>query len=162
MGECEVCGAMKVSTKQVQMGKADVHACMRCMEKLGLATKEVAPGLKLSQNRRPAQSFKTGRKNDIMAKQEKELSVDFASIISNARKQKGWNHSELGKRMAETVNVIKSAEAGKPPTDSVVKKFERVLGISLLVEATQSGTSRIINSNERGMTLGDYFKQNGA
>ena len=33
--------------------------------------------------------------------------------------------------MAETVNVIKSAESGKPPTDSVTKKFERVLGINL-------------------------------
>ena len=46
MGECEVCGAMKVGTRSVLMGKANVHACMRCVEKLGLAPKQVAPGIK--------------------------------------------------------------------------------------------------------------------
>ena len=42
-----------------------------------------------------------------MTKAEKELVDDFASRISNARMSKGWNQAELGKRMAETVNVIK-------------------------------------------------------
>ena len=64
-----------------------------------------------------------------MAKQEKELVADFASRISTARESKGWNQSELGKRMAETVNVIKSAESGKPPTDSVTRNLNEFWGL---------------------------------
>ena len=96
-----------------------------------------------------------------MSKSEKELVDDFASRISNARMSKGWNQAELGKRMAETVNVIKSAESGKSPTDSVIKKFERVLGIVLMEISVPTETSRVVKGNNRGMTLGDYFNQNG-
>ena len=160
MGECEVCGAMKVGTRSVLMGKANVQACMRCVEKLGLAPKQVAPGLKFTENR-PNHSYKPKRRNDIMAKQEKELVSDFASRIASARESKGWNQSELGKRMAETVNVIKSAESGKPPTDSVIKKFERVLGINLMEFSVQEGTSRVTKNTNRGMTLGDFLNKNG-
>tara|TARA_B100000965_G_scaffold174520_1_gene145650 strand:+ start:2457 stop:2942 length:486 start_codon:yes stop_codon:yes gene_type:complete len=160
MSECEICGAMKVSTKSVIMGKAHVNACMRCVEKLGLNPKQVAPGIKISQNRTNT-PFKSKRRNDIMSKQEEELVDDFASKIASARKSKGWNQAELGKRMAETVNVIKSAESGKPPTDSVIRKLERVLGISLMELSSPLETSRVVKGNSRGMTLGDFFKQNG-
>ncbi len=161
MSECEVCGAMKVSTREVMMGKAPVLACSRCVDKLGLAPKNVAPGLKISNSKRNS-SFKNRKRNDIMAKQEKELAPDFPSRIIKSRELKGWTHAELGKRMAETVNVIKSAESGKPPTDSVVNKLERVLGIELLIYPEQEQTKKIIGTNNRGMTLGDFFKQNGA
>ena len=93
--------------------------------------------------------------------QEKELVDNFASRISGEREAKGWSQQELGKRMAETVNVIKSAESGKAPTDSVVRKFERVLGISLMEFSSPDETSRIIKGSKQGMTLGDYFNQNG-
>lgn len=160
MGECEVCGAMKVGTRSVLMGKAQVNACMRCVEKLGLAPKAVAPGLKMPSSRVNTR-FNPKRRNNIMAKSEKELVEDFATRISSARSAKGWNHAELGKRMAETVNVIKSAESGKRPTDSVVKKFERVLGITLMEISGPSETSRVIKGNKKGMTLGDFFNDNG-
>ncbi|HII44932.1 MAG TPA: TIGR00270 family protein [Candidatus Poseidoniaceae archaeon] len=160
MGECEICGAMNVGVRLVLMGKTNVYACQRCVEKLGLASNKVAPGIKQSLTRQ-VKTTKSRRKNDIMAKQEKELVDDFASKIAAARQSKGWNQSELGKRMAETVNVIKSAESGKPPTDSVVKKFERVLGISLMDYTTPTETSRLTKGSNRGMTLGDFFNQNG-
>ena len=65
------------------------------------------------------------------------------------------------KEWRETVNVIKAAENGKHPTDSVIKKFERVLGISLMVDSRPEETSRLYNDNSKGFTLGDYFNQNG-
>ena len=61
--------------------------------------------------------------------------------------------------MAETINVIKSAESGKPPTDSVIKKFEMILGIELMVESSNDHQSMIgQGSSSRGMTIGDYLK----
>lgn len=161
MADCELCGAMKVGVKQVPMGKTVVSACSRCIEKMGLAPKEVAPGLKIAQKRQMTtySSRKSGK--NIMTKSSKELSDNFSTLISDARKKRGWNHATLGKRMAETVNVIKSAENGKHPTDSVIKKFERILGITLMVDSKPEETSRLFKDDSRGLTLGDYFSQNG-
>ena len=36
---------MKVGTRSVIMGKAEVQACKRCSDKMGLTEKKVAPGL---------------------------------------------------------------------------------------------------------------------
>ena len=166
MADCELCGAMKVSVKRVKMGKTEVTACARCMDKMNLGPKETAPGLAKAQSMhtRPAHSTAyaaRGRKGkDIMLKNEKELASDFGKRITNARKAKGWNHATLGKRMAETVNIIKATESGKRPTDGVLRKFERVLGISLWVAASEETTTQIDQSSSRGMTLGDYFTDN--
>lgn len=161
MADCELCGAMKVGVRHVKMGKAEVAACARCTEKMNLGPKETAPGLSRVQPSpsTPSLGFaaKGKRGKDIMLKSEKELAGDFAARISTARKSKGWNQSTLGKRMAETVNIIKSTESGKRPTDSVLKKFERVLGISLFVSVTASETRQVANPSSRGMTLGDYL-----
>ena len=166
MADCELCGAMKVSVKRVKMGKTEVTACGRCIDKMNLGPKETAPGLAKAQamNSRPAHTSAyaaRGRKGkDIMLKNEKELASDFGKRISKARKAKGWNHATLGKRMAETVNIIKATESGKRPTDGVLKKFERVLGISLWVAASEETTTHVDRSSSRGMTLGDYFTDN--
>lgn len=70
MGECELCGAVKVGVRQVRTGKTEVLACSRCIEKLNLGTKGEAPGLQ--QARRSGTSHST-RKNDLMSKGAKEL-----------------------------------------------------------------------------------------
>ena len=164
MSDCELCGAMKVSVRQVTMGKATVSACSRCTEKMNLAPKATAPGLARAQmmNARPAHQTgytARGKKGkDIMLKAEKELVHDFAKRIADARKAKGWNQPTLGKRMAETVNIIKSTESGKRPTDSVLKKFERVLSITLFEVPSAQATQRVDTSVSRGMTLGDYLE----
>ena len=162
MADCELCGAMKVGVRQVPMGKTVVSACSRCVEKMGLVPKQVAPGIKMANKVSHSTTYSSKRKGkNIMMKSEKELSEDFANLISKARKNKGWNQATLGKRMAETINVIKSAENGKHPTDSVIKKFERVLGIKLMVDSKPEETSRVFKGDSRGLTLGDFFNQNG-
>ena len=69
--------------------------------------------------------------------------------------------AELGDK-TQIATLMLSAESGKPPTDSVVNKLERVLGIELLIYPEQEQTKKIIGTYNRGMTLGDFFKQNGA
>lgn len=166
MADCELCGAMKVGVKHVKTGRTEVAACSRCIEKLNLGPKPVAPGLAraLSSTPRAGQSS-TGtrthstRGKNIMTRSVKDLADDFSLRISNARKKKNLNQSQLGKRMAETVNVVKSAESGKRPTDSVIKKFERVLGINLMVEHKSVNTRMVNDGPSRGFTLGDYFNK---
>ena len=104
MADCELCGAIKVSVRQVTMGKAVVSACSRCIDKLGLAPKQVAPGVKIANSPTNSTSYSSKhRGKNIMLKNEKELTGNFASLISQARKKKGWNQATLGKRMAETI-----------------------------------------------------------
>ena len=86
-----------------------------------------------------------------------ELADDFAKRIQQARATRQWSQQQLAKKMAETVNIIKSAESGKRPTDSGVRKFERVLGIKLMVERTASESRFIDAGPSRGMTFGDYL-----
>lgn len=156
MGECELCGAVKVGVKRVRTGKTEVAACGRCIEKMNLAPKSEAPGI---QRARSFASAPTPRKkrNDIMSRSSKELADDFHKRISQARGSRNWTQQQLAKKMAETVNIIKSAEAGKRPTDSVIRKFEQVLSIDLMVERTADEARHINAGPTRGMTFGDYL-----
>jgi uncharacterized protein (TIGR00270 family) len=160
MGDCELCGATNVSTREHRVNKAMLAICQKCVGQMNLAPKEEAPGLTQARRQSTAKpKQRSFRKSNIMNKQERELADDFSRRIINGRQSKGWSQAQLGQRMAETVNVIKSAESGKPPTDSVVRKLEMILGIELMIEPTGDHQSMIgQNSNSRGMTIGDYLK----
>lgn len=159
MGECELCGAVKVSVRQVRTGKTEVLACSRCTEKMNLGPKPVAPGLQRAQ-RTPASSG-APRRNDLMSRGAKELVGDFHKRIARARSGKGWTQVQLAKEMAETVNVVKAAESGKRPTDNVIKKFESTLEIELMTEREAEETRFVNAGSSRGMTFGDFFNQQG-
>ena len=109
MADCELCGAMKVGVKHVKTGRTEVAACSRCIEKLNLGPKPVAPGLARAFSTPPrtghtntSSRTNSHKKHDPMVRGEKDLADDFSQRISSARKQKNWNQSQLGKRMAET------------------------------------------------------------
>ncbi|MDC3298141.1 multiprotein-bridging factor 1 family protein [Candidatus Poseidoniaceae archaeon] len=161
MADCELCGAMKVSTRSVLMGKAEVQACKRCTDKMGLDEKKVAPGL--SQARKAPTPTSggysgQGRKGkDIMLRGEKELASDFSRRVSQARNSKGWDKHQLARKMAEKVNIISNVESGKRPTDAVIRKLERTLGITLMVEATPDQNRHVNSGDGRGLTLGDFL-----
>lgn len=95
-----------------------------------------------------------------MLRGEKELASDFSKRIIQAREAKGWDKKELAKRMAEKVNIIINAESGKRPTDSVVRKLERTLDITLMVEARPDENRKVNTSSGRGFTLGDFLLGN--
>ena len=161
MADCELCGAMKVSTRSVIMGKAEVQACKRCSDKMGLDEKKMAPGIAQARTGPIATSGGyggIGRKGkDIMLRGEKELTSDFAKIIATARNKRGWDKRELARRMAEKVNVINNVESGKRPTDVVIRKLERTLDITLMVEAKPDENRHVNSGDGRGLTLGDFL-----
>ncbi len=156
MGECELCGAVKVSVKRVRTGKTEVAACERCIAKMNLAPKVEAPGLRRARAMPRAPSPRKG-KNNIMTRSSKELADDFPRRISQARETRQWSQQELAQRMAETVNIVKATESGKRPTDAVITKFERALNISLMVERSANETRHVNAGPSRGMTFGDYL-----
>ena len=164
MGDCELCGAMNVGCKSVTMGRALVQACTRCIDKMGLLPKKVAPGLEQARGRAAPTSGGyggLGRKGkDIMVKREKELSPDFGKLVAKARTAKGWDKTQLARKMAEKVNIISNVETGKRPTDAVIRKLERALDISLMVERSADENRQVGNTTGRGFTLGDFLLGN--
>ena len=166
MGDCELCGATKVATRTAMHARSSIEACSKCMEKMGL-TPSVAGNVQskstgnrspssISRNRPPTNASKgrgtTHRSNE-------ELTTNYASLIRKAREEKGWDQRELAKRMAERVNIIQRTEGGKRPTDDVIKKFERILGIKLMITREISEETHVKRSVDRPMTMADLYEQ---
>lgn len=166
VGECEVCGAAKVTTSTAKRGRSSIEACHQCIEKMGLDVsisdreRTGSSGTKRPQNRSSVGYAGIARKgNDIMVRRGEELRSDFASTIRQAREEKGWDQRELAKRMAERVNIIQHTEGGKRPTDSVVKKFERILEIKLMSIRQVEEETPVSRSSDRPMTMADLYEE---
>ena len=165
MGECEVCGATKVSTRTAIRARSSIEACNQCMEKMGLtvpesaSTKSHSPHHRDVINKSNTTSSKVRKGHDIMDRTSDELRDDFASTIRQAREDKGWDQRELAKRMAERVNIIQRTEGGKRPTDTVVTKFERILDIKLMVKREIDEETHVRRTSDRPMTMADLYEQ---
>lgn len=166
MGDCEVCGAMKVGTRTAMRGRSPIEACKKCIDRMGLDVDTAPPVRKPIATRGPPKSKTSGgyggrgkKGKDIMLRRTKELRSDFASAIRHAREQNGWDQRELAKRMAERVNIIQHTEGGKRPTDPVIQKFERILDLKLLVERAVEEESDVHRSSSRPLTMADLYEQ---
>ena len=105
MGDCELCGAMKVGTRAVTMERTQVQACKRCTDKLGLNDVKMAPGLaKVNSTQSTSGGYGgIGRKGkDIMLRGEKELASDFSKRVITARESKG-----MGQKRNWLVDALK-------------------------------------------------------
>jgi len=165
MGDCELCGAMNTATRLTRTGRTKVEACNRCIGRMGLEV-EAIPVKTVGKPRTATSSRTSGgyggigsKGKDIMLKREKELRDDFASIIRAARENNDWDQRELAQKMAERVNIIQHSESGKRPTDSVIRKFERILEIELMVIRSEEDERAVTHSKSRGLTLADFLDE---
>ena len=167
MGVCEVCGAEKVGTRTARSGRTTIDACLKCIEKMGLEVSTTpAPRRSASTHRRNPGGRNSGgyggrgqKGKDIMVRNARILRSDFASAIRAARESKGWDQRELAKRMAERVNIIQHTEGGKRPTDAVIKKFERLLQLKLMVERVAEEETNVNRTSDRPLTMADLYEQ---
>ena len=166
MGDCEICGASKVSTRSATMGRSSVESCLKCMESMGLDVSESTPPRKSIRNTtQPPRKTSGGyggkgqKGKDIMIRRSLELRDDFSNAIRDAREKNGWDQRELAKRMAERVNIIQNSEGGKRPTDAVIKKFERILDNKLMVERSTEVESVVRSGSDRPLTMEDLYEQ---
>ena len=158
MGSCEICGAEKVGTRKVVMGRADVSACSRCIESMNL--EPVATPMVPSQTKPgPRGGYSnTGRSGKaLMTRGEKELVADFSSRVTKAREKMGLDKRQLAMKLAEKVNVIQAVESGKWPTDAVISKLEKFFDIELMTSIVPEETSMVGQAPGRGLTIGDFL-----
>ncbi len=156
---------MGTGTRQARTGRTKVEACNRCIESMGLevesqTTARIATPRASKTTRASGGYAGQGSKGkDIMLKREKVLRDDFAATIRSAREKSELNQRQLAQKMAERVNIIQHSESGKRPTDSVIRKFERILEIELMVVRDEDEERSVKRSSSRGLTLADFLDE---
>ena len=158
MGACELCGKEGVATRRAKVSQSILECCSGCIASMGLVVEQRPT--KVSSNNEQT-SLVTGRGvsgMDIMTKDAVELAGDFHSRIREGRKIKGISQEDLARIMSVKKGVIQKAENGNRPTDSILEKFEKALGISLFVEAISRSETMVANESSSQMTISDAKK----
>ena len=85
---------------------------------------------------------------------------EYPGIIKKAREEKALEQKELGHLMAERESVVSNVESGSlKPSLKLARKFERVLGITLVQveELKEIKLDKPVMGS--GMTIGDLLKK---
>jgi putative transcription factor len=97
---------------------------------------------------------------DVYRDMNKELISDWNDKIKNARKKKGLSREELGFKIGErTVTISKIENGDLRPSDKMVKKLEKELGITLIEEVKTVSSVSTSTGSRKGLTLGDFIKK---
>ncbi len=159
MGTCELCGIEGVGTKKAKVSSSELDCCNRCISSNAL---EVVFVRKTIDREIEPISQITGKGVlgiDIMSNNSKELAPDFHLRIRKAREQKGFSTNDLARRINEKVAIIQKAEDGARPTDALLEKISKELGIELFFERSSENYRQISNNLEREMTISDLSNQ---
>ena len=151
MGDCELCGAMKVSTKRVKYHKSTVESCLRCSEKMNLAPVFTPNRIQASKS---VNSRIYSSKHNLNTK---SLIEGFSKIISKKRIGKNWTKKELAAKSSVRLIDIQNIESGKILEDKVVQKIEKTLGIKLFAEESTPDYRKVRTNKGGGMTFGDFL-----
>ncbi len=89
---------------------------------------------------------------------EKELVTNWNHLIENARKKKGITRERLGFKIGErTVTIAKLENGDLRPSDQIIAKLQKELGIILLEEVKTVPAAQQTRSSTT-FTLGDFIK----
>ena len=153
--QCELCGRDCECRPAVVDGVRMMlcPGCMRYGESVKVAVEKPVADQKsiLSRIKRP-------KVKDVYKDMDKELVSGWNELIKNARKKKGLSREELGFKIGErTVTIAKIENGDLRPSDKMVTKLEKELGITL-IEEVRSVSTVSTGSRSDGLTLGDFIK----
>lgn len=149
MAECEICGR-EASLYTVEIDRAKLRVCFDC-SKSGKLIEAPRPQFK---QKPQAQHSSAPRPHAV----ELELVSDYGTKVKNARERMHITRGVLAEMINEKESFLERVEAEKTlPTESLVRRLERALGISLY-EEVGVGSSQASKSEKRGLTLGDVIR----
>ncbi|MEA3281366.1 MAG: multiprotein bridging factor aMBF1 [Euryarchaeota archaeon] len=143
--QCEICGSnIRGKAHRVILEGTELNVCDACA-KYGHEVKQVpkATASGIGTGRTPSGKVskvpagitfrtKSRRRPDMFDQMTDELLSDYGFAIRRAREARGMSQEELALEIREKSSLIKKLEREDlRPEDSVRKKLERVLGISL-------------------------------
>lgn len=149
MESCQICGKEAVGEGFVEGAK--VPLCNLCLD---FASKFDV----YDEYKPPVAEKKFAPKPQVVER----FVDDWTQKIKSAREKKGWDRSELGKRLFISETDIKAFEDGRrKPEPSQREKIERELGVSLIesevLESVEKKKSLPPKSGQ-ALTLGDLVK----
>jgi len=155
--QCELCGRV-CACRPATIDGGSMMLCPSCMKHgQGIKTStETSVGVQkpiLDRIRRP-------KAKDVYKDMDKELVSGWNDLIKNARKKKGLSREELGFKISErTVTIAKIENGDLRPSDKMVEKLEKELGIALV--ETVSSAPPVSTGSRSGsrLTLGDFIKR---
>ena len=159
MGACELCGAEGHPTRQAIASNVNVDACPQCIDSMGLDLFK-SPFQKTSEQSKstPSENKSRSRGRTHVVSEGMSLVQDFHVRIRNERVSRGWEQKDLAMRMNERLNVIQRIENGSRPTDILVTKIEKVLGIILLEESRVDIEAQLNRGGGRRLTIADALE----
>ena len=89
-----------------------------------------------------------------------EVVSDYDDRIRGARESEGLTQEELAKQLNEKASLIRKLERGDVlPSDTIQRKLERALGITLTEGTSGDDSEWSGGSATGGTTLGDVVKR---
>ncbi|WP_224446986.1 multiprotein bridging factor aMBF1 [Haloprofundus salilacus] len=173
MPQCEMCGAEQASLTTTKVEGAELQLCENCKgfgtevrtESTSSASTKYSTsssGKSSSSSSSSTSSSSSGgsrrRRRDMFDDMD-EIAGDYDDRIRQAREADGLSQEDLAKKLNEKASLIRKLERGDIlPSDSVRKKLERKLDISL----TEGGSDEDAEWSGGGSTtttLGDVVKR---
>lgn len=139
MSECEVCGKPVFTLRKAKINGIVFQVCDECV-KLGEEIRISKP--------------KPIIKRVYSFGEEIELIPDFSEKIKRAREKRNLSQKEVAEKIKERLSIIKRAEQGFKPEESVVKKLEEFFNLELHQEIKEIKPSKKALKEEK-LTLGD-------
>ncbi|WP_435194677.1 multiprotein bridging factor aMBF1 [Natronomonas sp. EA1] len=177
MVQCEMCGAETGAPKTVKVEGAELDVCADCAD-FGTEVRtqqSSSTSTKYSTSSSSSSSKSSGggtsgsgsgssgggssrRRRDMFDEMD-EVATDYDDRIRTARESKGLSQEELANQLNEKASLIRKVERGDVlPSDSVQKKLEKALGISL-TEGESEDSEWESGSSMGTTTLGDVVKR---
>ena len=155
--QCELCGR-DCDCRTATVDGVRMMLCPGCMKYgKGVNRSEIAS----SSVKKPIlKRIKRPKVKDVYRDMEKELVSDWNELVKNSREKKGLSREELGFRIGErTVTISKIENGDLRPSDKMIEKLEKELGIKLVEEVTSVSTVTSGSNTRKGYTFGDFIKK---
>ena len=171
MPQCEMCGAERSSLTTTKVEGAELQLCDDCTEfgtevrtessssgSTKYSTSSSSASSSSSSSSSNSSGGSTRRRRDMFDDME-ELATDYDQRIRDARESLGLSQQELAGELNEKTSLIRKLERGDIlPSDSVQRKLERKLDISL-VEGGDTEDAEWSSDSATTTTLGDVVKR---
>jgi putative transcription factor len=159
---CELCGKDVPETRSTWVEGTQLKLCKDCQrfgDKVKSGTSESPTKVVIES--RLQQRERRMRSRDIYKEEDAfELADDYSKRIRDGRNAKGWTHEQLGAKINERVTILSKIESGSmKPTDDLVSKLEKSLGIVLIEKVPLIKQEGKTSASGATFTLGDLIKK---
>lgn len=128
MATCEICGKTVNRTKKIKIDRVVLEVCDQCAVYGEPVEDTTVPTSTAVQTQR----IFSQKKPEKIIEEEYILVDDYPERVRKARQQLGLEQKDLARMINEKQSVISKIESGSfQPDDTIVKKLEKTLKISL-------------------------------